>query len=411
MPSPYSWRRALFGAAALTMAAFASAAAAEPVTLAQALDRAQAGSPVISAAEANVRAAEGRARQAGLPPNPEISVEVENFSGTGPYEGMSSSESTFAVEQRLELGGKRGARRNAAQAEVEAARLRVSVARADVARDVRGAYAEALAAESRALLARQAAERAEDLARVVTTLVDVGREPPLRALRAQAAVEEARAKAQAADSDAAAARRALATLIAADEASVELVAVSLPEATGLPQGLIDPTQSLDVKLAEAETEAARAAVKRERTGATPDVTLQAGIRRFEDSGDQAVVFGFSAPIPVIDRNQGNVAAARADADAAEANQRLALAESIRRTRDAEASLGAAEARVLVLETRTVPQAEEALRLARLGYEAGKFPLLEVIDAQDALATAREDLIAARLDRARAIAALIRAAAR
>ena len=410
MPSPYSWRRALFGAAALTMAAFASAAA-EPVTLAQALDRAQAGSPVISAAEANVRAAEGRARQAGLPPNPEISVEVENFSGTGPYEGMSSSESTFAVEQRLELGGKRGARRNAAQAEVEAARLRVSVARADVARDVRGAYAEALAAESRALLARQAAERAEDLARVVTTLVDVGREPPLRALRAQAAVEEARAKAQAADSDAAAARRALATLIAADEASVELVAVSLPEATGLPQGLIDPTQSLDVKLAEAETEAARAAVKRERTGATPDVTLQAGIRRFEDSGDQAVVFGFSAPIPVIDRNQGNVAAARADADAAEANQRLALAESIRRTRDAEASLRAAEARVLVLETRTVPQAEEALRLARLGYEAGKFPLLEVIDAQDALATARQDLIAARLDRARAIAALIRAAAR
>lgn len=408
MPSPFPWRRALLGVATIAMAAFASTASAESLTLAQALERAQAGSPVIAAAEANVRAAEGRARQAGLRPNPEVSVEVENFTGSGPYAGFESVESTFALEQRLELGGKRGARVNAAQAEVEAARLRVAVARADVARDVRGAYAEVLAAEDRALLAKQAVERAEDLARVVTTLVDVGREPPLRALRAQAAVDQARARAQAADADLASARRALATLLGVEGAGVEVVRGE-PETA--PVGPLDPTESVDVKLAEAETEAARATVKRERTGSAPDVTLQAGIRRFEESGDQAVIIGFSAPIPIVDRNQGNVAAARADVDGAEARQRQALAESVRRARDAEAAVRAADARVVVLETRIVPQAEEALRLARLGYEAGKFPLLEVIDAQDALATAREDLIAARLDRARAIAALQRAAAR
>jgi cobalt-zinc-cadmium efflux system outer membrane protein len=409
MPSPFPWRRAFLGVAAIALAAFASAASAEPVTLAQALERAQAGSPVISAAEANVRAAEGRAKQAGLRPNPEVSVEVENFTGSGPYAGFESSESTFALEQRLELGGKRNARVTVARAEIEAARLRLSVARADVAKDVRGAYADALAAEDRALLARQAVERAEDLARVVTALVDAGREPPLRALRAQAAVEEARAKAQAADAEAASARRALATLVGVGDE--DLVLLRDAEPAMAPSDLIDPTESVDVKLADAEAVVARETVKRERTGSAPDVTLQAGIRRFEDSGDQAVIFGFSAPIPIIDRNQGNVAAARAEADAADARRRLALAESVRRTRDAQAALRASEARLAVLETRIVPQAEEALRLARLGYEAGKFPLLEVIDAQDALATAREDLIAARLDRARAIAALIRAAAR
>lgn len=408
MPSPFPWRRAFLGVAAIAMAAIASTASAEPLTLVQALERAQTGSPAIAAAEANVRAAEGRARQAGFRPNPEVSVEVENFTGSGPYSGFESVESTFALEQRLELGGKRGARVNAAQAEVDAARLRVTVTRADVTRDVRTAYAEALAAEDRAELARQAVERAEDLARVVTTLVDVGREPPLRALRAQAAADQARARAQAAEAEAASARRALATLLGTEQADFDLVR---QEAETPPAGPLDPTESIDVKLAEAETSAARAAVKRERTSAAPDVTLQAGVRRFEESGDQAVIIGFSAPIPIIDRNQGNVAAARADADGAEARQRQALAESIRRGRDAEAALRAADARVLVLETRIVPQAEEALRLARLGYEAGKFPLLEVIDAQDALATSREDLIAARLDRARAIAALLRAAAR
>ena len=49
-------------------------------------------------------------------------------------------------------------------------------------------------------------------------------------------------------------------------------------------------------------------------------------------------------------------------------------------------------------------------MARRGFEAGKFSLLDVLDAQTALTTARTDLIAARLERAKALAALERAAA-
>jgi cobalt-zinc-cadmium efflux system outer membrane protein len=56
----------------------------------------------------------------------------------------------------------------------------------------------------------------------------------------------------------------------------------------------------------------------------------------------------------------------------------------------------------------IAQAEEALRIARLGYNAGKFSLLELLDAQSALTQAKLNLIEARLDRARALAALIRA---
>ena len=49
-----------------------------------------------------------------------------------------------------------------------------------------------------------------------------------------------------------------------------------------------------------------------------------------------------------------------------------------------------------------------MRLARLGYSAGKFSLIELIDAQAALTSTKLALIEARLDRARALAALIRA---
>ena len=118
----------------------------------------------------------------------------------------------------------------------------------------------------------------------------------------------------------------------------------------------------------------------------------------------------AANTPAASSVAPNVAAARADATAAEARERLVLARSVRAVRDAQASLRAAEARLEVLQSRTVPQAQQAVDLARQGFQAGKFSLLDVLDAQAALSASRNDLVAARLERAKALAALERAAA-
>ena len=72
-----------------------------------------------------------------------------------------------------------------------------------------------------------------------------------------------------------------------------------------------------------------------------------------------------------------------------------------------AALAGADARLAALAGSGVVQAEEALRLARVGYGAGKFSLIELIDAQSAFNTARLALIEARADRARALADLAR----
>ena len=105
MHSLYAGFRAVLGALlALSVAAgLAHAQSAAPLTLTEALRRVEAGSPHIAAAEASVRAAEGRARQAGYSPNPEARLEVENALGSGPYEGLDSSEATLAIGQTLEL--------------------------------------------------------------------------------------------------------------------------------------------------------------------------------------------------------------------------------------------------------------------------------------------------------------------
>ena len=379
-------------------------ARAEPITLTEALSRAATLSPTLAAAEAAIQAAQGRAQQAGFRPNPELDLSVENFAGTGAFRGMDQTESTISVGQRFELGGKRSARQRAAEAEIDAARLRLAVARADLLNEVRDAYAEAWADGRRVELARDQFIRAENLQTIATELVDAGREPPLRALRARTAALEAVGRVRATEAEYAQAQRALAALWGGAE---DLPEPQAPITEPTPAPVTDPADALDVRLAEAEVASSIAVFDRERTLSRPDVTLSVGARQFRGTDDTAVVFGASVPIGVFDRNQGNIAAANADRTGAEARRNAALAGAIRQTRDAQAALRTAEARLTFLETRAEPEAIEAVRIAREGFAAGRFTLLDVLDAEDALNTLQSDLITAELDRSQALAALTR----
>ena len=89
---------------------------------------------------------------------------------------------------------------------------------------------------------------------------------------------------------------------------------------------------------------------------------------------------------------------------------VALADFEQAVTRARAQFLAAEMRVETLSATSLPQAEEALRLVRIGYRNGRFPLIEVLSAAEARDAIREALIAAQEERGQAAAALIRLAA-
>lgn len=388
-------------------AAWAQQAAPQPLTLAEALERARGASPAIGIANAQVDAARGRQRQAGAGLNPELSYDVENFGGEGNLRGMDSSESTLGVSQTIELGGKRSARREAAGKQADAVVIRARIARADLDLAVRERFAEVAAAEERVEVATARRDRATRLSGVAQTLVDAGREPPLRVLRAQAAAAEADAELNIATAQLSTARRALAALWGGGQEPLDATGPWELQQSG-DQTNTPPDQTLDYQLAYAEHEAAEAVVRLERANRSVDVTVNAGVRRFESTGEQAFVAGVRVPIPIQNRNGGAIAAARADDRAAELQLSVAMTDAIRKLNDARAAFQAADARATALENQAIRQAEEALSLAQIGYEAGRFQLIDVLDAADALASIRNASIEARLARARAAAALVRA---
>lgn len=379
-------------------------ASAEPVSLSDALARGQEASPRIARAKAELKAAEGRATQAGVRPNPTISAEVENFSGTGPYRTFGQTETTVAVSQPFELGGKRRARKAVAAAERELARISLRSAEADLSYDIIVAHAELRAAEDRAVLSQSVLARAVELARIAETLVDVGRDPPLTKLRADALLAEAKAESLKTMAQLMSARQKLALFIGSDDPELSAVRqdiLSLP-------ALAADAQSLDERLAAAGRDAVSARVRLAQAEGVPDITASGGVRNFRESKDTAFIVGVSIPLPVFNRNRGNIDAARAEGEAAEAQLAQARLDTRFSRRDAELMLSAANERVSALSGVGLYQASEAARVAEIGYQQGKFTLIELIDAQEALTSANLKLIEAELDRARALAALGRA---
>lgn len=376
------------------------------LTLEGALAAAEARSPAIVSARASVAAAQGRLRQAGFRDNPELSVEVENFLGTGELSGLQSTEVTIAVNQRLDLGGRRSARQAVGRAELAVNELRLLITRAELARSVRQQFATAVAARERLRIAIENEARSRELARIARILVEVGREPPLRALRAQAAASQAAAELRGAQAEEVASRRTLAALFGAETAP-SAIAGELVEplaATSL------PVESLDVRLANAQLALAEANLQQQLAERRLDPAVGVGIRHVQELGDQALVAGFSMPLPIRNRNSGNIEAAQAEIRAAEAERASARVGASTRIANATANLSAATARVQALERGAIPEGREALRLAQLSYEAGKIELIELLDAQAALTSAETQLIEARLAQAEATAELARATA-
>ncbi|WP_292044870.1 MULTISPECIES: TolC family protein [unclassified Brevundimonas] len=399
MPSPIRRRPHLAAGCALVALAtsLTGPAWADPAPSYETLLQRLGQSPATLEADALLDAAEARVRQARVRPNPTAALEVENAFGSGPFEGYNNAETTLSLSQDLELWGRRGARVEAARADAGTASLRRDMAGIEAAGRLALVYAEAEAAERRADLAQEALSLTVADTRAALTLVEEGREPLLRGIQGE--------------SEAAAARAALDEAQAErDAAFARLRAVATAPVTSIDSGLLDRAPlaasddgaagTLTVRVAEADREAAERRIDVERLRSRPDVTASVGVRRYEAEDATAVTLGVSLPLPLFDRNRGNIEAAQAEFRAADARL-LGARQEAQADRDAAmARLSASASRVAAADAG-VAAAEEAYRLSRIGFEAGRISQLELRSSRAALISARNAAVDARLARVRA----------
>lgn len=373
---------------------------AEPsptLSLSTAIQQALQGSPAIASAQAAITAAEGAERQAGAFANPELGIEAENLAGNGDYRGTDAAEYTYSLAQKLELGGKRTSRRNVASAEREATTKIATATRLNIIHDVTTAYGEVLANQQKQTLAEARENLAREVLANVSQRVGAARDPLIYKNQADVALATATLNSQNARRQLQLAKRKLAVTWGESTLPEHLDATVLTSPTA-PQ----PLDVYQAKLTEnpdlqryADLRTAReAAFRLEKAQNTPDPSFSIGLRDFRETGHQAMVAGISMPIPVLNRNQGNVTRAGAEIAQTEHDAKQARQQAEQTLHEAWLDWQSAHAEASELQTRIIPSAQEALKLSRQGYERGRFSFLEILNAQRTLAETQEQHVTA-----------------
>jgi cobalt-zinc-cadmium efflux system outer membrane protein len=362
------------------------------LSLRQALALSLLRSPDLASFAWESRAREADALQAGLFPNPELKVESENFLGTGPFSDYDNAETTVTLGQLIELGGKRAKRRRVAELERDLADWDYEVRRIEVLTAVTREFVNVLEAQSRRSLAEELRNLAAKSFDAVSKRMKAGAASSVEETRAAVNASSAEVARRRADAVLATARARLASLWGSRSPTFDRVQGELgsvyapPEFESIRQRV---ENNPDVARWASELAHRKAVVDLQNARRIPNVTIEGGVRRFEEVNDSALVLSLTVPFPLFDRNQGARQAARARRSRAFSEERAALARSSRDLEIAFQTLRSGYDTIVALREDVLPLAEKAYAGVHKGYLRGLFRYVDVLDAQRTLFELRD----------------------
>ena len=353
------------------------------LTLEQAEAEALHNNPELLIANARVQEMYGAKLQAGLRPNPRVTLQTEDIRPSQPGQPFSfpnSTEDYITVGQVVETGGKRSRRVVVANAGVHATEIEAQLARRRLAAAVSLAFWNAMSAQEVKRLTEQNLKTYDEDVVYSTNRVNQGVSAESDLIRIQIERDRVQASLLAANREVDQTRLELFRVMGRrDLSATELVATT--DSLGEPR--LPPVEKLlseapQIKIANEQLIQAQAELRLQMSNGKPDPEILVGYKR--NVGADTAYAALQLDLPIRNRNQGNVASAAARVHEAEANLRLVERNvrvdlySAQRDYDDERTL---------LDTlpRTVSQAEESERLARAAYREGALDLLKLLDAE------------------------------
>ncbi|WP_447921091.1 TolC family protein [Achromobacter aegrifaciens] len=350
------------------------------LTLERALSTALERNPGFAAAKNEAAASTGLLTQAGVLPNPSIDVSVDDTKSA-------TRTTTAMLNMPVETGGKRAARVKAAGLSRDMARQGVDDTRASLRAAVIAAFFDVAVAQESVRVTRGTVDIAGDALRLAERRVAAGKAPPLEGSKAQVALANSRIEARVADAALLGARRKLGLLWGDAEPGFTSVGAdlkALPERASIDELRSGLAASPRMQGGKLGVELGQAQLEVEKSKRYPDITLSAGVARDNEAGRNKAQLGVSIPLPIFDRNQGNVYAATMQAYQAQDLYRELesglMGELLQAVTRFDLAVGSARE----YRTAVLPGANQAYEAARKGFEAGKFGFLEVLDAQRTL---------------------------
>jgi cobalt-zinc-cadmium efflux system outer membrane protein len=378
--------------------------AAEPRAVESYVSEALGGNPELKFYEAEMVVARGQRALAGSWQNPEIGTKAgrlsaENLEGVKTGDGLAWQ---VTVSQTFEFPGRLALRKAIANRQIELAQLGLEQFRAALGMRVRMLAFKLLAAQERADAARVVSDRFQDLLAVLVQRDPAGVAPLLATRIIEASGLSVNRRAAEAEKELFNARFELNQLrgLPPDTAvSVKRTPFLLPPAVSLEELLKSArVRNFEVRARAVEMEQQGFRVKLSENERWPAVTLQpyvAGQRGSERQREFGL--GLSVPLPLVNRNQGNIVVGQARQKQAEVAMTVAVREMERQVAAASNSYRIQMETMAKWPPSAAVRFSEAAQLADQHYRLGAVPISTYVELQTQYLDAVDAMLATQLD--------------
>lgn len=371
-------------------------ATADPVlTLGEAIAQTLEKNPQLYQYRFTEAALSAQRQASALRPAIALSLDVENFAGSGDTQGLSAAETTVALSSVIEMGNKRQARLSLADARLNRASWEQQAATLDVLGELTASFIEGMAAQANILLAQESLSLAQTVLATARERSALGATSEAEVLRAQAAVVRAEVRFD--------------YLIEALERQKVLLArfwgdtkpsFSQFEGSLFEFGFSDSFDQLyarvqnspAIQVFASEARIKDAEVTLARANGRSDLAWSLGIRRIEEVDDTAFTAGLSIPLFSNNRNKAEVQSALVSRNAVDYAQEDMLLRLRARLFEAYSLRNQSIAAIEKTQAIAIPALEDALQLTQRAYEEGRYGYLDLIAAQEELLATKQALI-------------------
>lgn len=357
---------------------------APPISLEYALNCAFESSLALKQAEANVQMKLAECWQAGLRPNPELSVGADSLAGRGNNLGFNSSGPFATISQVFELGNKRSARQNAAAAVAYTAMWDREILRQEIAHKVTDLIIDAAALNAKVNLLRLSNENALDSLACLAERVKNGKATYIQQKQNELALSSTKITLKKAESELASILQELALVCSCsippvDQINYPFFDVAPPPPFNNYANAL--SNNPEVSKYHSMLFASSENYHLQRANAIPNLEVTAGVCRDNDSRHNSFCFELSIPLPIFDRNQGNISKSCWETQATayllkEVETRLKMSCA----KIHEQWVKTFES-IVSLQNDSLPASQEILNICVEGNQQGKYDCLDILGAQ------------------------------
>ena len=293
------------------------------------------------------------------------------------------------VSQLLEIAGKRHDRQMAARAGIMGAQARFYDAQRTLDQGVTKAYVAALLAQDNARILTESSGYLAHEARIAQERYKAGDLSDSDKKQIEINAEQFDLQARSAEATAVQARIAVEILMGVNQPQGKwtpgdslagLAAVISPPRNETKAG----AERADVLAAEADLRGGRANLQLQKAIRIPDPTLSVGVEHEPPGGGPAVDtfnLGVSFPLPLWNRNGGNIKAAQAGVDQFQLALGKVRTQAAADIANAEVAYDEAYARWLKYRDQTAPKSTQVRESVAFAYEKGGASLVDLLDAE------------------------------